>query len=290
MSTKAPLRIGIVVGLVTAVASYFILLAVLPKKPSEAAGDMEPAPEWRLSDVEAARAAFDPENPPRINVEQYYYDVGVVEPNAVGGGRLIVRNTGGSPLVIEQVTTPCNCTIGRMEDNVIPPGGESGLRIAFDPRRVMGFEAERTLTIHSNDPKNPEVPIHVMAKVNPEIEIPLNIEMGAFEASKGGERTVRIRQLQDDPFDIIEMKVVRGPEGNPLYVSPERFDIAYREVPESEWLKPDHREYELTLYVHPNQPAGEVKTQVMVQSNLPRLPVVLIHVTYEVVEDLLPST
>lgn len=68
-----------------------------------------------------------------------------------------VRNQGGSPLQIEKISTSCGCTEAAVDQESIPPGESTQLRVTLDPTEDDLYgNLVRVITIRSNDPKTPE--------------------------------------------------------------------------------------------------------------------------------------
>ncbi|HEX71813.1 MAG TPA: DUF1573 domain-containing protein, partial [Candidatus Hydrogenedentes bacterium] len=108
--------------------------------------------------------------------------------------RLKVFNHGKAPLRIFDIKTTCAaCTIGFMppERAVIPPGGESHIEVVFIPRGVHGFFSHKTLTIYSNDPKQPALMVNVKASVDPEFALePEEIDFGTLQKGEIPQKTM----------------------------------------------------------------------------------------------------
>ncbi len=97
--------------------------------------------------------------PPRIEVEPASRDLGVMPQQPIEI-TYTVRNTGGSPLVIEKISTSCGCTRAEMEKSALAPGESAPLRVTLDPTddNLYG-EILRVIYIRSNDPQTPEAEV-----------------------------------------------------------------------------------------------------------------------------------
>lgn len=76
-----------------------------------------------------------------------------------------VRNQGNSPLKIDQVTTSCGCTKASVEQDTIPPNGETILHVTMDPAQLNLYgNINRIITLSTNDPAHPQaqVSFHVI--------------------------------------------------------------------------------------------------------------------------------
>lgn len=102
--------------------------------------------------------------PPKIQVTPASHDFGAVSDQPVTH-TFIVKNTGGSALKIENVSTSCGCTKAAIEQELIPPSQQTLLKVTFDPiaHGSEGREAFHIVYIKSNDPKYPEVEVEIRA-------------------------------------------------------------------------------------------------------------------------------
>ncbi|MDX9972290.1 MAG: DUF1573 domain-containing protein [FCB group bacterium] len=172
------------------------------------------------------------------------FDAGTIPNDRITTKTLPIRNTGTFDLTIGQIGTQCACTVGAVERKVIPPGGEVPMTIALDPRRILGFESKKLLTIFSNDPKSGMTTVSVSCKVEPEFAVePEKVELGQITKGQTVTAQVVFRQLQDAPFadDVFEVTGVKvGDQSNAMTAS-------VKARPESEWASPKHREYVVEL-------------------------------------------
>jgi hypothetical protein len=98
----------------------------------------------------------------------------MVEPTRVDFGRVLtqrtvtrsvqVRNAGQVDLVIERVSSSCDCTVARDYDTVVKPGRSTTLKVSLDTREAPG-RVVRSLLIHSNDPTRSQVEVKLEATV-----------------------------------------------------------------------------------------------------------------------------
>ncbi len=103
--------------------------------------------------------------PPRIVVEPPSQDLGVV-PQELLEVTYTVRNEGGSPLLIEKISTSCGCTRAEMDQSRLDPGETATLRVTLDPvdDNLYG-EILRVVYIRSNDPDTPEAEVELRVTI-----------------------------------------------------------------------------------------------------------------------------
>lgn len=94
--------------------------------------------------------------PPQIVVEPAAQDLGEV-PQQPLDLSYTVWNQGGSPLQIEKVSVSCGCTNATVDQETIPPGKSTQLRVTLDPTEDDLYgNLVRVIYIRSNDPDTPE--------------------------------------------------------------------------------------------------------------------------------------
>jgi hypothetical protein len=59
------------------------------------------------------------------------------------------KNSGGSQLVITQVSGSCGCTVPEYSKNPVSPGGEGEIKVTFDSNGKSGMES-KTITVLAN--------------------------------------------------------------------------------------------------------------------------------------------
>ena len=86
-----------------------------------------------------------------LRFEEHTHDFGDI---ARKGGDLVydfrLRNEGDTPLVLTRVTTTCSCLKGSFSKRPIPPGGESTLRITYEPHKSEEGIFNKVIRVSSN--------------------------------------------------------------------------------------------------------------------------------------------
>ena len=100
-------------------------------------------------------------------VDQRKHDFGNVEEGKKVDLHVKLKNGGSKPLNIEKVKSSCGCTATILNKNELGPGEVTNLKIELDTSGRKG-RLSRTVTIHSNDPIEPQ----------PIITLSVNIENG----------------------------------------------------------------------------------------------------------------
>jgi len=110
-----------------------------------------------LSDVESATY-------PVLHFSQTQHDFGKVKEGKVVEYTFNFENSGKSTLKIKDIKTSCGCTAALVSSEVLKPGEQGTLKVELDTSDRKG-KMSRTITIKSNDPKDPSKILTVYADV-----------------------------------------------------------------------------------------------------------------------------
>ena len=95
-----------------------------------------------------------PAGPPRAAFEVVRRDAGTIAIRPEGHELVFpVTNRGGGPLRFTQITTSCQCTGAEVDDDVLPPGGATVVRLRISPKSPQRKEA--VAVVRTNDPEPP---------------------------------------------------------------------------------------------------------------------------------------
>ena len=180
-------------------------------------------------------------------------DLGTIPRQGVTTGEIKVHNKGEAILHITKVQSSCGYTKATIEEKakVVPPGGTSIITVTADPNRLSGFESRKTVTVMSDDPKNPRVQLSVLAKIDPEFALePRNIEFGEIRKGAAPTQTMVLRQLSDEPVEVTEvMSFGAASKGKGL-------QLAFEKRPEGQWASPGRPEYAISVGLPEDAPLG----------------------------------
>jgi hypothetical protein len=214
-----------------------------------------------------------------IRLETNDLDLGTIKNDQIHHHKLKVFNDGKMPLKITKIDTTCACTMGNIppERSTIQPGDESWIDVTLDPNRVPGFTSHKTLTITSTDPAQPQVSVDVRAKVEPEYFIEKEeLELGELNKGDIVERRVRFRQLQELPANVTGVEVLTvGPRAPRIPGMTARIEA----IPEAQWQTPGKWECDIVITTGPEISSGIFERNVVLLTDVKRLPRHRIHVT-----------
>lgn len=122
-----------------------------------------------------AGATFDPmantapavDNTPKTTMTfgQYEHDFGTVKQDTKNKHVFTFTNTGKEPLIIENATGSCGCTVPNYPKAPIPPGGTGEIEVEYSPGKQENAQ-QKTVTVTANtEPK--ETTLRISAFVTP---------------------------------------------------------------------------------------------------------------------------
>lgn len=88
------------------------------------------------------------QNVAKMEFETETLDFGEIKKNSDGVRVFKFKNTGNAPLVIENVTSSCGCTIPKKPEEPILPGETGEIEVKYDTKRVGPIR--KTVTVYSN--------------------------------------------------------------------------------------------------------------------------------------------
>jgi hypothetical protein len=153
---------GLRIGRLTAAALLASGVA-LAQKPAESKPAASAPPTARAQAPGKAVAA------PKIEISQETRDMGTVPKGQVIETDFIIRNSGGSDLVITDARPSCGCTVSSF-DKLIKPGAEGKVHTSVDTKSFTGPISKSVLVV-SNDPERPQMNLFVKALVKPFVDV-----------------------------------------------------------------------------------------------------------------------
>ncbi len=106
---------------------------------------------------------------PKIEIAPETKDAGTVAKGQLVEATFVVRNTGGSDLIISDARPSCGCTVASF-DKVIKPGAEGKIVSSVDTKSFSGPISKSVLVV-SNDPDRPQMNLFIKAMVKPFVDV-----------------------------------------------------------------------------------------------------------------------
>jgi hypothetical protein len=101
---------------------------------------------------------------PVLKFSETQYDFGKIDEGKVVEHTFNFLNSGKATLKISEIKTSCGCTAALVSNEKIGPGEEGTLLVELDTKNRKG-KMSRTITIKSNDPKEPTKVLTVYADI-----------------------------------------------------------------------------------------------------------------------------
>lgn len=217
--------------------------------------------------TDASDPALVPTGPaPSIVFAESAIDFGTIADISPVEHRFTFRNDGVAPLIIERATGSCGCTVPELEKKIYAPGESGTILVTYDPKGRHGKQ-NQTVTVVSNDPRNPQMRLNVAALVEPIVTIePNNVGMGLVDKDAGSELVVKVTGSAPDfgvtkawveRWDIPGTAAVAEGPGNARF-----FEVsigAVEEVAEPHLPGKTVRQVPLTLRFKPGAPLGMIR-------------------------------
>jgi hypothetical protein len=106
---------------------------------------------------------------PKMEISPETKDAGTVAKGQLVDAVFVVKNTGGSDLIISDARPSCGCTVASF-DKVIKPGAEGKIQSSVDTKSFSGPISKSVLVV-SNDPDRPQVNLFIKALVKPYVDV-----------------------------------------------------------------------------------------------------------------------
>lgn len=101
---------------------------------------------------------------PIITFPKKTHDFGTLKEGIVAKTEFTVTNRGKTPLIIRDTKANCGCTVSTPQKEILEPGESSLIQVTFNTRGRRGRQ-QKTVTVFSNDPKNPTQQLVLKAEV-----------------------------------------------------------------------------------------------------------------------------
>lgn len=117
--------------------------------------------------------AADLEKAPKIEFENKIYNFGTINQGEKRSYDFKFTNTGKQNLIIRKIRSTCGCTVVKPDKDVIKPGESSSLKATFNSAGKSNRQ-NKSITVITNDPKNPQTTLRVTGNVIKPGQTPAN--------------------------------------------------------------------------------------------------------------------
>jgi hypothetical protein len=105
------------------------------------------------------------DNAPSISFDNNTFDFADIKQGEKVEHVFTITNIGKSDLFIRSVKASCGCTAVNPEDDMVPAGASTTMKVVFDSRGKVGKQ-NKTITIITNDPDHPRTILWVKGNVS----------------------------------------------------------------------------------------------------------------------------
>ena len=149
---------------------------------------------------------------PRMSVgSDTLFSFGNIYHNDRATHKVSIVNTGTSPLIIEQVNSPCKCSTTELEKTTIAPKDSALLLITFDSHSFEG-EVDKEILIVSNNAEERNVSVRFSANVIYELSLlPKSLSFGEVPV---GQREQLILSIKNQGRTAIRLRKISAHSKN----------------------------------------------------------------------------
>jgi len=100
---------------------------------------------------------------PRAQVDNPVHNFGRQDALTVHDHVFVIRNVGDAPLDLTEGPTSCKCTLARLQQHTVPPGGKTQAVVRWNTGRDETYA--HSATVYTNDPRNPALRLSIKGEV-----------------------------------------------------------------------------------------------------------------------------
>jgi len=150
------------------------------------------APKGKTADT---KQAAKPVAAPRIEINPETKDVGTVAKGQIIDATFVIKNTGGSDLIITDARPGCGCTVASFDKTV--KAGEEGKVVSHVDTKTFSGPIAKSILLVSNDPDRPQINLFIKAVVKPFVDVLPNPYV-RFSVIKGDSDSQNVILLSDE--------------------------------------------------------------------------------------------
>ncbi len=139
---------------------------------------------------------------PKVVAEQTDYDFGALDMTAKGSHDFILRNAGDAPLRLVSGGTSCRCTLSKLGQEEIPPGGSTKVTITWKPIDKAG-PYKQTAKILTNDPARPRVTLSISGRITVALQLsPPELVLSGMSSGEASSASARLVCYLGQPLRV----------------------------------------------------------------------------------------
>lgn len=117
----------------------------------------------RIADLKKKSAVSTRRVLPKAAIDQNEHDFGMMDPLTMGSHIFVIRNEGEGDLELTKGSTTCKCTLSKLSDGIVPPGGEAEVELTWNTGRNQYYA--HGAEIITNDPFKRKIKLNVRGTV-----------------------------------------------------------------------------------------------------------------------------
>ncbi len=209
---------------------------------------------------------------PQIELSATEWDFGTKWYGEKCETELFIKNVGDAPLKIVSLKSSCGCTVAKpvngttWNGRVVGPGESEPLRLSYNTKKVRA-KVSQTVTINTNDPKNPTIAIQVKGGIKQLFEMSPNprITFTGLEKGSSASKELMLTSNIDEKVKLtVDEAAARGSEA---------FNVQLEELDEG-------KKYKLTVMTRPGElKLGSNATTVTLKTDNERFPTMQVPVS-----------
>ncbi len=223
------------------------------------------------------------ERPPQpiAEVSHMEHDFGALSLAATGEHRFTVRNVGTAPLRLQAGETSCKCTVSRIEQPEIPPGGTTDVLVRWKGLDEPG-PYRQTAVILTNDPGRPRLVFSLIGKMVVAVQLkPAELVFSQISATQPTVGHVRLYAYQRPTINILSWQHGDNKENGLIEC---RWQPLSQEMLQDE---PDARAGQLiAVELKPGLPSGPFEQTIRFATDDPAAPAIDLPIRGYVVSDI----
>jgi len=148
---------------------------------------------------------------PVISFDNTHHNFGKILNDQKVSHRYRLLNKGTAPLQIREIRPACGCTSVVVGQRRLASGGEAFIEVQFNPKDLIG-NVHKSVSVLSNDPKNPETLLTFEAGVMREI-MPSATSLLFNDISRTGPaitKTIRLQSWNEQPVVVTDTKIPKA--------------------------------------------------------------------------------
>lgn len=216
---------------------------------------------------------------PEVAVDLTEHDFGVMERDAPGRHAFVFYNRGGYPLELRQGTVTCKCTMSKLAEKPIPPGGSAEVVLEWTAKTETS-SFRQTAEILTNDPEHPRVVLTIFGKVQSTLTVsPPILNFGNLLVHDSRDSSVQL--LSALPGVLLRGHHFSDPS------TAEFFDVKIEKLSAEELEAQAMADgYRVTTTLKPGLPVGTVRQELIVETALDSSPAVPIPIAATISGDI----